>query len=72
MGEFSLLKEIEINLIDFFDPKNIEHMMAFHKFQQQGHWPEEFWAQIKDMTIPNSWHYMLSQKILAKRFETGG
>lgn len=52
-----------MNLIEFFDPKNLEHIKAFEHLQQKGQWPLDFWEKIKDMEIPNSWNYILYAKM---------
>ena len=52
-----------MNLIDFFNPKNLEHVKAYYHLQHQGSWPSEFWEEIKEMKIPEDWNVLIMQKL---------
>lgn len=52
-----------MNLIDFFDPNNIEHIIAYCYLRHRGSWTEDFWEKIKDMEIPTGWSYLLTSKM---------
>ncbi len=54
-----------ITIVEFFDPKNIEHLTAFQELQNNGIWPLWFWNWIKKegVTFPPSWQAQLAFKI---------
>jgi hypothetical protein len=66
MNSTLLLKgEIKLTIVDFFDPKNIEHLIAFREMQNTGIWPRWFWDWVEknECEIPPMWHLMIAMKI---------
>ncbi len=54
-----------MNIIEFFDPRNMEHLKAFKSLQENGTWPAEFCEKyLGEMKIPTLWHYSLMSKIV--------
>jgi hypothetical protein len=52
-----------LTIIDFFDPKNIEHLIAFREMQNTGIWPRWFWDWVENCEIPSMWYSMIAMKI---------
>jgi hypothetical protein len=51
-----------MNLVDFFDPRNKDHLRAYLNLYKEGCWPPGFLP--KDIKIPNGWNFMLAEKIV--------
>ena len=51
------------NFVDFFDPKNMEHIRAYNDLRSTGKWPPVFWNKIKDMEISPNWNVMIMAKL---------
>ena len=51
------------NLVDFFDPENIDHIRAYDDLHSTGKWPTWFWNKIKDMEISPNWNVMIMAKL---------
>jgi len=50
-----------MNLVEFFDPRNLDHMKAYKHLCDKGFWPEGF---IKEgMEIPNGWQILIAAKM---------
>jgi len=51
-----------MNLIDFFDPKNKDHLKAYLNLYKEGCWPQGFLPE--GIKIPNGWNFLLAEKIV--------
>lgn len=50
-----------MNIIEFFNPYNIDHIKAYKVLSETGFWPEGFVPdEIKFVTL---WHPMVAQKM---------
>lgn len=49
------------NIIDFFNPENLEHCMGYSYFQKSGTWPKKFLP--KNIYFPPAWEILLMSKI---------
>lgn len=56
-----MITESNINLVDWFDPNNKQHLEAYQHLCCKGIWPEDFIP--KHIEIPNTWQVTLGQKI---------
>jgi hypothetical protein len=60
-------EKIEMTIIEFFDPNNIEHIKAFVHLQNTGIWPNYFITT--DITFPLLWQTTLMSKMTDKWVE---
>jgi len=51
-----------MNIVDWFDPSNIEHLKAYKHLQDTGVWPEGF--LLEDIEMLPLWSLLLSGKIV--------
>jgi len=51
-----------MNIVDWFDPSNIEHLKAYKHLQDTGVWPEGFLPE--DIEMLPLWSLLLSGKIV--------
>jgi hypothetical protein len=49
------------NLLDWFNPKKVEHITAWKYLMDNGVWPENFLP--KDIIIPSFWNELLTRKL---------
>lgn len=56
-----------MNLLDWFDPDNIEHLKAYAELERTGIWPVGFIPE--DIKFPTSWHMMLNSILASKYVE---
>ena len=52
-----------MNIVDFFDPNDIEHVKAYKHLMDKGYWPKEFWEQIQNIDKPNGWQVLIASKM---------
>lgn len=53
-----------MNLTNFFDPYNIEHIKAFQHMQKTGAWPEKFFDKVKEHIAEDPhWYLSISMKM---------
>ena len=53
-----------MNLSDFFDPYNIEHIKAYKHLQNKGAWPKEFFDKVKEnIAADPHWYLSISMKM---------
>ena len=52
----------EKNIVEWFDPYDIKHVMAYKEVQDKGVWPKDFVP--KEMVFPNLWFYSIAMKIV--------
>jgi len=54
-----------MSIVDYFDPKNIEHIKAFKYMQDTGTWPKKFWKEMEAVGVEflGAWHSSLAFKI---------
>jgi len=52
-----------VDLIDWFDIENPDHMKAYDHLQKKSTWPVNFLPA--DMIIPSDWYMMLHFKLAA-------
>lgn len=50
-----------MNIVDWFDPFNIEHIKAFSHLEQTGFWPEDFLPE--DIEVLPYWVLSLNRKM---------
>jgi hypothetical protein len=51
------------NLVDYFNPHDISHIIAYRELQITGQWPKDFWEQIKDMDKDPCWSVSIAYKL---------
>ena len=51
-----------MNIVDWFDPDNIEHLKAYRHLQNFGLWPGGFLPD--DIEIPSLWSTLIKNKIV--------
>lgn len=51
-----------MDIIDWFDPENLEHLRAYRHLQNFGSWPKGFLPD--DIEIPVLWSTMIESKIV--------
>ena len=49
------------SIVDWFDPKKLEHLQAYEFMQEKGQWPEHFIPC--DVEFPAQWRLSLLYKI---------
>ena len=54
-----------MKILDWFDPDNIKHLMAYKPLQNTGTWPEGFIP--KDVKFTSCWQVILAHR-LADRY----
>jgi hypothetical protein len=53
-----------MNIVEFFDPYNIEHIRAYRHLQEQGMWPVGFIPEnVKKSPVPSGWTILMVNKI---------
>jgi hypothetical protein len=57
-----IMSEEKINIGDWFNPKNIEHIRAYKHLEDTGFWPEGFIEEGVINFIPG-WQYLLASKM---------
>jgi len=50
-----------MNVIDYFDPYNHNHLLAYQTLQETGMWPKGFLPE--GIEIPSYWNPLITQKI---------
>ena len=50
-----------MDLVEYFDPYNIDHIKAYKKLQDTGMWPKGFLPE--NIYIPAGWDYRIKYKI---------
>jgi hypothetical protein len=50
-----------MNIVDWFDPHNIEHINAYKHLESVGHWPKGFIP--KDIIINSMWPMQIREKM---------
>ena len=51
-------------ITDFFDPLDMEHLKSYRYLKENGQWPEEFWAKIKDLDFQKGlWNVGVTAKM---------
>ena len=56
-----------MNLLDWFDPDNIEHLKAYKHLMKTGIWPKDFIPE--DIKFPTNWHVVLMSIFTDKYIE---
>ena len=56
-----------MNLLDWFDEDNIEHLKAYKHLMKTGLWPKDFIPE--GITFPTNWCMMLNSKFASKYVE---
>ncbi len=51
------------SVVDFFDPRDEEHIRAYAHVQRTGSWPADFWERIKHLQRPVLWDTAIAYKI---------
>ena len=51
----------DVNLIDWFDVNNKDHLTAYRHLQGTGCWPKGFLPE--NIEIPNGWHVLLMSRL---------
>lgn len=57
-----------MNIVDWFDPDNIEHLKAYQHLAETGLWPKGFIPE--DIKFPTSWCIMLNMRLASKYVES--
>jgi len=54
-----------MNLSDYFDPYNRDHLSAWRHLCEHHMWTHEFWAEVEanSLTIDNGWQFVIVDKI---------
>lgn len=50
-----------MNIVEFFDPQNTKHILAYKTLEETGHWPKGFVSD--DMERPAQWQILLLHKL---------
>ncbi len=50
-----------MNIVDYFDPYNMEHIRAYRHLQKEGTWSRGFIPE--GMEFPNGWHFLVLNKL---------
>lgn len=50
-----------MNIVDWFDPKNLDHLTAYVSLQRHGSWPVGFIPN--GITFPPAWAVLIASKI---------
>ena len=56
-----------MNLLDWFDPDNIEHLKAYAELEKTGIWPVGFIPE--GIKFPSIWHVTLNSILASKYVE---
>jgi len=52
----------EKNVVEWFNPHDINHINAYKEHQQEGNWPKDFIP--KEIKFSDGWFYNIGQKII--------
>lgn len=52
-----------MNIVDYFDIGNYEHLKAWEELQEKGSWPDYFWKDIKNRDFPPMWQMLIAFKM---------
>ena len=55
------MKGNQMDIIEFFDPYNMEHVRAYEHLQKTGQWPKGFIP--KRTLFPTNWHLLIINKL---------
>ena len=52
-----------MNISDFFDPYNMDHIEAYHHLCQTGMWPKGFIPEELKLEFESSWQFIIMNKL---------
>lgn len=54
-----------MSIVDYFDPHDSDHIVAYDELRTNGSWPEWFYKEIKsnNLSLPSNWHFEITCKM---------